>query len=62
MGSTVVSSVAAEMVSNMSDFTIGNVLIIVGAAIGIAVPLVIGWFAINYIKRKASGALKGGNI
>lgn len=57
-----VSSVAAEMVSQMAEFNIGNVLIIVGAAIGLAVPLVIGWFAINYIKRKVSGAMKGGNI
>ena len=57
-----VSSVAAEMVSQLGAFNIGNVLVIVGAAIGLAIPLVIGWFAINYIKRKVSGAMKGGNI
>lgn len=62
MGSDVVSSVATAMQTQLTDFNIGNVLVIVGAALAIGVPLLLGWFAINYIKRKAAGALKGGNI
>lgn len=50
----------SQVVSALSDFSVANVLIIIVAGLGIAVPLVLIWFAFRWIYGKAKGALMGG--
>lgn len=44
----------------LSDFSTTNVVQVIVAGLGIAVPLVLIWFAFRWVYRKAKGALKGG--
>lgn len=44
----------------LSEFTPANALLVIVAGLGIAVPLVLMWFAFRWIYRKAKGAFKGG--
>lgn len=60
-GAGAAESVAAGMSTALADFSVANVLSIVKAALTIAVPLVIGWFAYRFIYKKAKGALKKGS-
>lgn len=43
--------------ADFSPSSVGEVLV---AGLGIAVPLVLTWFAFRWIYNKAKGALKGG--
>lgn len=52
----------SQISTSLVDFNPANVLIIVGAALLMAAPLVLVWFAIRYIIRKVSGALKKGRV
>ena len=43
-----------------ADFTVGNLVTIIGAALGIGVTLFLFWFAYRFIKRQAvKGITKG---
>lgn len=44
----------------LADFTPANLSSVITAGLGIAVPLVLAWFAFRWIYRKAKGALKRG--
>lgn len=44
----------------LNDFSTTNVVQVIVAGLGIAVPLVLIWFAFRWVYRKAKGALKGG--
>lgn len=44
----------------LGDFSAGNVTSVIVAGLGIAIPLVLVWFAFRFIYRKAKGALKRG--
>ena len=44
----------------LTDFSGTNVTSVIVAGLGIAVPLVLVWFAFRWIYRKAKGALKRG--
>lgn len=44
----------------LGDFSTANVTSIIVAALGVAVPLILVWFAFRFIYRKAKGGLKGG--
>ena len=64
---TVIPSVDAnEIVSSVSgmlgDFSVGNLLIFIGAGIGIAAGLVLTWFGVRFLTRKLMGALKKGQL
>lgn len=53
---TVITGVTAAL----SEFSTANLSEVLVAGLGIAVPLVLGWFAFRFIYRKAKGALKSG--
>lgn len=44
----------------LSGFSVANVTSVIAAGLGIAVPLVLIWFAFRWIYRKAKGGLKRG--
>lgn len=44
----------------LSDFSVTNLSSVITAGLGIAVPLVLAWFAFRWIYKKAKGALKRG--
>lgn len=44
----------------LSGFSVSNVTSVIAAGLGIAVPLVLIWFAFRWIYRKAKGGLKKG--
>lgn len=45
----------------LTDFTASNLMLVIAAGLGIAVPLVLAWFAFRWIYKKAKGALKRGS-
>lgn len=45
----------------LGDFSSGNVTSVIVAGLGIAVPLVLVWFAFRWIYKKAKGGLKRGS-
>lgn len=55
--STSISSITGALTS----FSAANVVLVIVAGLGIAVPLVLTWFAFRWIYRKAKGALKRGS-
>ena len=54
---TAISSITGAL----TDFSGANVAQIIVAALGIAVPLVLVWFAFRFIYKKAKGGLKRGS-
>lgn len=48
------------IVSALGAFNTDNLLTVIVAGLGIAVPLVLLWFAFRWIYKKAKGALKRG--
>lgn len=57
---TGMESVITAVTGALSDFSAANVGKILVAGLGIAVPLVLSWFAFRWIYGKAKGALKRG--
>ncbi len=55
--STSITSITGALTS----FSAANVVLVIVAGLGIAVPLVLTWFAFRWIYRKAKGALKRGS-
>lgn len=62
MDASALSSFNAAMVGGLSDFSVANLGTVILAAVGLAVPLVIAWFAWRFISRKASGAMRKGKL
>jgi len=54
---TAISSITGAL----TDFSGANVAQVIVAALGIAVPLVLVWFAFRFIYKKAKGGLKRGS-
>lgn len=57
---TDVSGITQQITGLFSDFSVANLVIIIGAALGIGVVLFLFWFAYRFIKRQAvKGITKG---
>lgn len=54
------SNIASQVVTALADFSPINLLEVIVAGLGVAVPLVLAWFAYRFIYKKAKGALKRG--
>lgn len=62
-GSNLTSALTSAITSitgALTDFSGTNVTSVIVAGLGIAVPLVLVWFAFRWIYKKAKGALKRG--
>lgn len=60
-GGTVLSALITAVTGALSEFSTTNLSSVIVAGLGIAVPLVLGWFAFRWIYKKAKGALKRGS-
>lgn len=58
-GSTMTELITA-VTGSLGDFSTTSLSSVITAGLGIAVPLVLGWFAFRWIWKKAKGALKRG--
>ena len=55
-----ISAFVNQIKALFADFTVGNLVTIIGAALGIGVTLFLFWFAYRFIKRQAvKGITKG---
>ncbi len=57
-----VSEIVTSVTGMFSDFSVSNLLVFLGAGVGIAAGLVLAWFGFKYLVRKLSGALKKGKL
>lgn len=55
-----ITSAITSITGALSAFSGTNVTSVIVGGLGIAVPLVLVWFAFRWIYRKAKGALKKG--
>jgi hypothetical protein len=60
MDSSPLTTAITSITGALTDFSGTNVTSVIVAGLGIAVPLVLVWFAFRWIYRKAKGALKRG--
>lgn len=57
-----VSEITGSIVGMFGDFSVTNLLLFIGAGVGIAAGLVLAWFGVRYLTRKLMGALKKGKL
>lgn len=50
-----------KVTAALASFNVDNLMTVITAGLGIAVPLVLAWFAFRWIYKKAKGALKRGS-
>lgn len=60
MDTSPLTTAITSITGALTDFSGTNVTSVIVAGLGIAVPLVLVWFAFRWIYRKAKGALKRG--
>lgn len=49
-----------KVTAALASFSVDNLMTVITAGLGIAVPLVLAWFGFRWIYKKAKGALKRG--
>lgn len=57
-----VSSMLESIKGFFTDFSVSNLVLIIGAALGLAVVLFLFWFAYRFVKRAVVKALKKGSL
>lgn len=57
-----VPEIITTVTGMFSDFSVSNLLLFIGAGVGIAAALVLAWFGVRYLTRKLMGALKKGRL
>ena len=57
-----VSEIITSVTGMFSDFSVTNLLLFIGAGVGIAAAQVLAWFGVRYLTRKLMGALKKGRL
>lgn len=60
METSALTSAITSITGALTDFSSANLASVIVAGLGVAVPLVLVWFAFRVIYRKAKGALKRG--
>lgn len=60
METTALTAAIGSLTGALADFSSANVVSILVAGLGVAVPLVLVWFAFRFIYSKAKCALKRG--
>lgn len=60
METSSLTSAITSITGALTDFSSANLASVIVAGLGVAVPLVLVWFAFRVIYRKAKGALKRG--
>ena len=57
-----VNEIVTTVTGMFSDFSVTNLLIFIGAGVGIAAGLALAWFGVRYLTRKLMAALKKGRL
>lgn len=57
-----VSEIATSVTGMFGDFSVTNLLVFIGAGVGIAAGLVLTWFGVRFLTRKLMAALKKGKL
>lgn len=57
-----VSEITSSITGMFGDFSTTNLLVYIGAGVGIAGGLVLTWFGVRFLTRKLMGALKKGRL
>lgn len=60
METTALTAAIGSITGALTDFSVANIASVIVAGLGVAVPLVLVWFAFRFIYRKAKVALKRG--
>lgn len=60
MEANTLTAAITSITGALTYFSTANVASVIVAGLGVAVPLVLVWFAFRFIYRKAKGALKRG--
>lgn len=60
MDATALTTAIGSITGALTEFSTANVVSVIVAGLGIAVPLVLVWFAFRFIYKKAKVALKRG--
>lgn len=60
MEASALTAAIGSITGALADFSTANVVSVIVAGLGIAVPLVLVWFAFRFIYRKAKSALRRG--
>mgnify|MGYP007011377017 FL=1 len=61
METSALTTAISSITGALTNFSSANVAQVIVAALGIAVPLVLVWFAFRFIYKKAKGGLKRGS-
>lgn len=61
METSALTTAISSITGALTGFSSANVAQVIVAALGIAVPLVLVWFAFRFIYKKAKGGLKRGS-
>lgn len=61
METNIMGDIVTQITGALSDFSVTNLGSTFVAGLGVAVPLILGWFAFRFIFKKAKGALKRGS-
>ena len=57
-----VNEIITSVTGMFSDFSVANLLLFIGAGVGIAAALVLARFGVRYLTRKLMAALKKGKL
>ena len=57
-----VQEIITTVTGMFGDFSVTNLLLFIGAGVGIAAGLVLSWFGVRYLTRKLMSALKQGKM
>lgn len=57
-----VSEIATTVTGMFGDFSVTNLLVFIGAGVGIAAGLVLAWFGVRYLTRKLMAAVNKGRL
>lgn len=60
METSALTAAIGSITGALTDFSVANLASVIVAGLGIAVPLVLVWFAFRFIYKKAKFALKRG--
>lgn len=61
METSALSTAIGSVTGALTDFSIQNLVAVIVAGLGVAVPLVLVWFSFRFIYKKAKVALKRGS-
>lgn len=57
-----VNEITTGITGMFGDFSVANLLLFIGAGVGIAAGLVLAWFGVRFLTRKLMAALKNGKL